>query len=101
MKKDKAQKLWRAIENYSDAKSELSGEGNSGEFHNAIEANQMQKEVVEATKRLIYIFAKITGWKPVLVAKEYKQCPYEDWELEKFHVKRNHKEDQKGSQREN
>jgi hypothetical protein len=63
---DKAQaiKLWDSIDALIDAKVELAGEGNSGEFHNDEEEEKLVAEADNAFEALIETFYQATGFYP-------------------------------------
>lgn len=59
--------LWYSIIKYADAASECGSEGNSGEFHNDKEEEELGKVFSKAEEVLLSNFAASTGFEPHFV----------------------------------
>ena len=83
MSKGQALNLWIAILAFAAAVGEVQGEGNSGEFHNALYAAEAKKDLTSATQNLVTLFHKATGWLPEFKDAEYEEWTIDSWELVK------------------
>lgn len=59
--------LWDSIIEYSDSTANLSGQGNSGEFHDGKDERDCEAALKEAEKKLIDNFRKATSYQPAYI----------------------------------
>lgn len=62
---------WSLIEQYANCCADVAGEGNSGEFHNEMDAKNAQKALEVSQINIINWFACKFGWKPVIAERCY------------------------------
>ena len=59
--------LWKAILDFADARGEVDGQGNSGEFHDYANEATALRHYWKSLEELRFAFHKQTGFLPVFV----------------------------------
>jgi len=62
---------WGIIQIYADCCAEVTGQGNSGEFHNEKDAKEAENALNKAEENIINWFASKFGWKPMIAEQSY------------------------------